>query len=278
MRAPLLALSLLVAALTAVAAGAGILDGEIYVKETASWAAQAFGQDVVTLGVAVPLLILSAVRAGAGSKRAFLIWLGVLVYLMYSYTLYALGVHFNKLFLVYIAILAISTYLFIIAVASADRDGIREAFSERAPARLAGGFLWFVAGMFTLLWLSEIVPALASGQGLKTAAEVALPVNPVHVMDLAFLLPAMYITGALVRRGHTLGYVFAGPLLVSTILLGLAILGMVAAMALRGVPVQGPTAGIMGVVLLAEAVILFLFLREIKSESDAAAGQPLPAA
>src|SRR5687767_13917567 len=107
---PFLWLSLLLAVLVAAASGAGILLEGTYAKESASWAAQGVGQDIVTLTLAVPLLIVSAIEASRGSKRALLVWTGVLVYLVYSYTLYAFFIHFNALFVVYTAALGLSFY------------------------------------------------------------------------------------------------------------------------------------------------------------------------
>ena len=45
--------------------------------------------------------------------RAQLIWLGVLVYLIYTYVTYAFVVRFNPLFLVYVALLGCSLYALI---------------------------------------------------------------------------------------------------------------------------------------------------------------------
>src|SRR5688500_16350163 len=110
---PMLWLSLLLATLVAAAAAAGILLQGTYAKESASWAAQGVGHDIVTLTLVVPLLVVSAIEASRGSKRALLVWAGVLVYLGYSYTLYAFFIHFNALFLVYTAALSLSFYLLI---------------------------------------------------------------------------------------------------------------------------------------------------------------------
>lgn len=43
-----------------------------------------------------------------GSVKAFLVWSGVPLYLIYAYVIYAFDIHFNRLFLVYVAILGLS--------------------------------------------------------------------------------------------------------------------------------------------------------------------------
>src|SRR5688500_3522673 len=117
---PILWLSFLLAALVAAAAAGGIFLEGTYAKESASWAAQGVGQDTITLTLVVPLLIVSAVGASRGSKRALMVWAGVLVYLVYSYTLYAFFIHFNALFLVYTAALGVSFYLLIFGYTTID--------------------------------------------------------------------------------------------------------------------------------------------------------------
>jgi hypothetical protein len=46
-----------------------------------------FGNDWVTLVVAVPLLLTGFVRAAAGSIRGLLLWLGLIGYALYNYAL-----------------------------------------------------------------------------------------------------------------------------------------------------------------------------------------------
>jgi hypothetical protein len=70
-------------------------------------------------------------------------------------------------------------------------------------------FAWFLillATLFTLLWLSEIVPDLLAGDPSRSASDWNVPTNPVHVLDLAFFLPAVFTSGVLLLRRHPLGY------------------------------------------------------------------------
>ena len=56
------------------------------------------------------VLFIAAYFVNKGSVKAFLVWSGVLLYLIYAYVIYAFDVHFNSLFLVYVAILGLSFY------------------------------------------------------------------------------------------------------------------------------------------------------------------------
>src|SRR5512143_476634 len=142
----------------AIAAGSGLLIAGLY-RDGPGLVAQAIGQDAVTIMVALPALIICAFLADRGSQRARLIWLGVLVYVVYTYASYAFGIRFNPLFLIYVALLGCSTYALIGGLVTTDWAGIQAGFTEKTPVRAVSIFLLVIAGLFYLIWLSEPVPA-----------------------------------------------------------------------------------------------------------------------
>jgi hypothetical protein len=66
--------------------------GGLYAYESVSGAAQAIGQDVVTLLVAIPLLLVATSLASRRSLRGQLLQAGVLWYFAYTYLLMAFDV------------------------------------------------------------------------------------------------------------------------------------------------------------------------------------------
>ena len=64
-----------IAVLVAIAAGVGFFIADLY-RDAPANAAQAVGQDLITLIVALPTLLISAILALRGSRRAHLVWLG----------------------------------------------------------------------------------------------------------------------------------------------------------------------------------------------------------
>ena len=159
----LLWLSVPIAGLAMAASLGGVFAESTYAAEAPNWAAQAVGQDAINVLLAYPALLLLAWLAGRGSLRAFLAWLGVVGYSAYSYVLYAGFLHFSGWFLVYVAVLGLSVFAVIGGVAVLDQGTVAAAFSSRTPTRLAGGLLVGLGALFSLLWLSEIVPAAAAG-------------------------------------------------------------------------------------------------------------------
>lgn len=80
--------------------------------------------------------------------------------------------------------------------------------------------------LFALHWLSDIVPSLLSGITPRSITEIGVPVNPIHVLDLAFILPGMIVTAVTARKRSPLGLLFAAPLLTFSAAMGIAILSM----------------------------------------------------
>jgi hypothetical protein len=180
------------------------------------------GQDLLTL-LAVPVLVWTAVRARAGSLRAHVVWLAVLLYVAYSYLMYVVA-PFNDVFLLYVAAIGLSSYGLFNGLVRVDMNVAGAAFAD-LPRRALGGFLVAVGVLFVGLWLSHILPAVPGGvpEGLFV---YDIP-STVHVLDLAYVLPLLIATGILLFRGHAAAPVLATLLLVKMLTLGLALLFMV---------------------------------------------------
>jgi hypothetical protein len=254
-----------VALLVAAASFAGIVLPSTYAAETASWAAQAIGQDWVNLLLVVPCLIVASARAARGSQRWKLILGGALVYGLYAYAIYAFAVHFNRLFLIYCAILGLSFFALAELAGELQRQDPRDWYEPRVPARLAGIFQILVGALFAALWLLEIIPALVTGEAPKSLAEVGLVTNPVHVLDLSLVLPAM-IAGGIALLRHRPAGLFIVPITLSFgLLMSIALEAIFAAMYLRGLSISGAAVGFVTVILVGTLVVLARLLACVRS-------------
>lgn len=247
-------LSVVAAALAALVSTAGIMSDATYAKETANWAAQGAGQDVVTLIVVVPALLATAWYTKRGSVRAFLVWMGLLLYLVYSYILYAFFIHFGVWFPVYVAILGLAFYAFVGGVIHANVYKLGERLIA-IKGRAASIFLMTISGLFYALWMADIVGALARQKAPQSLADTGLSVNPVQVLDLALLLPAAAIVAVLVWRKKALGMMFALPLLTFFAVMGLAIIAIMAMTAYEGFPLAVPPIIMMSMVIVVAAIL-----------------------
>jgi len=197
--------------------------GSIYGRETAAFVDQAIAQDIVNLAVVAPAIIVLALSARRGSLNAYLAWLGAMAFTVYNYVIYTLSIHVGPLFLAWVAVLGLSLYALIGGLAALDPRSVGARFVS-APRRAVGWFLIVIALLFGTLWLTDIVPALLSGQVPAAARDLGLPANPVHVLDLAFYLPAAFTAGLLLLRNDAEGYVLAPALLGFLTLTGLPIM------------------------------------------------------
>ena len=234
----------------------------IYYKESVSWATQAIGQDIVTLGLAVPALLLSALYLGR-SLRAMLIWMGVLVYLIYSYLLYAFYIHFGIMFPVYVAILGLSFYTLLGGISKIDKSKLPQSFVGVKTAPVAA-FLFLFAFLFSAFWITDIVQSILSGIAPVSVMDADLPVNPVHVLDLSFLLPGMMLTAVFLWKRKPLGFLFASAMLGFCALMGSAIISMQYLLENKSVSDPSPVGAIMGVMVLVSLYFLYYLLKDME--------------
>lgn len=192
-----------------------------YAAETANWRLQASGQDVGNL-LAVAVLVTGLIGARRGSLRGLFSWLGSLLYLAYAFVLYAMTIHFGPLFLGYVAGLGLAGYCLILTL-GAPAPAIE--LPTRA-VRVASVVLMVIGVGFALLWLSSILGALVAGHVPAELAEAGLVSNPVHVLDLALVLPAMLLTAVNARRGRPRARFLLAPWLVFSALIGASLVAV----------------------------------------------------
>jgi hypothetical protein len=246
------------------AAGGGLFINGLY-RDNPYFVAQAVGQDFISLAVVLPTLIVTALLASRGSPSARLIWLGGLVYLVYTYVVAAFDVRFNSLFLVYVALLGCSLYALIGGLVTADMSGIKACFTEKTPVKIVSIYLAMLTVLFYFVWLSEIVPALVVGEIPQSIRDNGTPTNAVHVLDIAWILPAFGFTAVRLLRKQALGYILAGVLLSYSVLLILAVLSMVIFMVREGHPVVVPQVVIFGMLLVIGLGMLIWYMKGLKS-------------
>jgi hypothetical protein len=208
--------------------------GSIYAGLTPTFLPQALAQDTANLALASPALLILAALALRSSLRAYLLWLGVLTFTVYNYVIYAFSIPFGPLFLLWVAVLGLSIYALIGGVTAVDHRAVAARFESRRVVVAVAWFLIVTAILFALLWLSEDVPALLAGSRPQSLADMGLPTNPVHILDLGFFLPAVIVTGALLLKRTAFAYTVAPAMIVFLLLTGVPILLTPAVQATRG--------------------------------------------
>lgn len=258
---PAFYLSVGAALAVAASAAGGLWLPETYAKETPSWAAQGLGQDAVDLFLAAPLALIAAFLAQKGKRLFLFVIEGVLLYFIYSYILYAFCVHFNALFFVYCAALGFSVYAFVFWVLGMPPQETGKWFEIRKSMVLPGAFFLALTIFFYFLWLSEDVPALLHGRAPAGLVESGLFTNPVHVLDLSLVLPAMLAASLQLLRKKPFGYWLFPVMGCFSVIMGVAILGMMITLDQKGIANGGGGTAVMGTAVTLNLAVLAYFFR-----------------
>ena len=165
-----------------------------------------FGNDCVTLLVAVPLIWTAQRRARTGSARAVMLRTGATAYVLYNDAFYVFGAQLNVFFPLYIAIGLAAGVALGRTMWSIDAPAVAAAFARGASLRVAGAYLAFVGVALGTIWLWM--------WGAYALAGRPTPIEPeafkvVAALDLLLLVPALAAGGALLVRKRPWGYVLA---------------------------------------------------------------------
>lgn len=231
----IVSLSVIMITSLAVVSYLGGFSSWVYERDSASMATQGIGQDIFDLFIVVPLLIISLARSIQGKRVALFVFTGSVFYVLYSFAIYCFGVHFNNLFLLYCLVFGSSFYIFIMLVYQLNGQDIATWINPDAPHRAIGIYFMVIAVLFYLLWLKDIVPAMAANAVPASISDNNLLTNPVHVMDIAIALPGLIVVALLLFKRHKLGLIFAPVFLIFTILLALALIAMVLSLAFHNI-------------------------------------------
>jgi len=188
-------LSAIIALLAAAASVGGIAIRDLY-RDNHLVTSAFYGNDLVTLLAAVPLLIGSLIFSLRSSLRAQLVWMGMLVYMAYNFAFYLFGAAFNHLFLIYVALFATSVYTIIILLRVLDTIRIGGLFQAGPAIKWISGYMLliglFLGGFHVALSLSYVF----TGEVPELIETVDHPTNLIAALDLSLVVP-LHILGAL---------------------------------------------------------------------------------
>jgi hypothetical protein len=225
------------------------------------------GTALVVLVVGVPLMIGAAVRTAQGSARALVLWLGAVAYLLYQSVLFCFMTPFNRLFLLYVAMLGLSLATGLSVLREVDLLAFSGRLHHRLPVRALAATLLAFVGLNAVAWLARIVPTVFADDPSSVLAGGGLQTNAVWVQDLAFWIPAAVVVGVRMWRRRPWGRLLGGALLVFYVIESLSIASdqWWGARADAGQPdlASMTMVPVFGVVALVAAVPLALYVRNV---------------
>lgn len=263
---PAIVLSVLIAGFAAVASAGGQLIPGLYRDNTfvvSTWR----GNDLVTLLVAVPLLVVSLLLSIRGSARAQLVWIGVLDYMLYNFGFYLFGSAFNLFFLVYAGLFAMSIWAIVYALVRLDIPALVSRFSPRTPVRSIAGFMLFVGlglgTVYVLMWLGFATTA----QVPSIVERTAHPTNVVFALDLSLVIPLLVVGGIWLWRRKPWGYVLSAVVNVKGVVYMLSLCAATLTAFLAGTIDRASEIGLWGAIGIGNLAALLVLLWNLKSET-----------
>ena len=275
-RIELVALCLVVAILTGAAAVVGVFfrgDGSVenvvsprgeryqmivsgvYRYNAQRIVAEGIGWDVFTLFAAVPALLLCLIWLARGTLRARLFALGVLAYLFYQYLMYSVAWAFGPLFLLFVAIFALSLVAIVRIVTTINMEELDPRTGARFPALGMGIFSLAMAALLIIMWLARIV---AATNGQIDGVLLGQTTLVVQALDLGLVVPLAIFTGVTALRRRRIGYLLCSVVVIK----GAAMAAAICAMLVAAWTVEGALEIVPFVIFaVAAAVALWLAFR-----------------
>jgi len=240
----------------------------LYYKDSVSMAPQARAQDIVTLFFGIPLLIISLLLSNKNSIRGKLLLTGTIGYFLYTYASYSFLVTYNIFFLIYVALMSLSFFCFIINFTSPELKCLDKHFKQNFHKKYIGIFTIIIGVVVCFMWLDLIVPSMKNAPTVLEHYTTLV----IQALDLGFIAPLAVISGILLIKNKTLGYLLASIMIIKGTTLLLAVTMMIVFMVSSGVSV--PIMEMLVFPLFAIICIFNLFLIqksiiEIKEQTSA---------
>ncbi len=208
----------------------------LYQFDSVSVASQAIAQDIITMILGIPLLIIALYLSSKGLLKGKLLLSGTLGYFLYTYASYSFLAMYNPLFLIYVLLMSASFFAFTLTMMSFDLEDLSSHFNPKLSVKFISGFLIFIAVSIGLMWLGRIMPPLIKGTAPLDLEHYTTLV--IQALDLGFIVPTAILSGVLLLRRKPIGYLLASVLTIKAITMLTAISAMVIRMSLAGVKVS----------------------------------------
>jgi len=183
-----------IAAILSVSASiAGLLISGMYTSvEPVSLIPGTIAQDLMTIPAGLVLLFLVFTTKQEEYKKQ-IVAIGLLGYLFYGYGLYVIGQVFTPLYLVYMAIFALSFYSLIFGFINIEKEKLNQLFLPEKLRKISVQPI-----VFYPLWIMMLLTQISSGKNVDFIS--------VFVIDLCFIMPAFIIIAILAKRKNPFSY------------------------------------------------------------------------
>lgn len=216
------------------------------------------GNDLVTLLLILPLMVLSIYKTRSGSLRGHLVWMGLLSYMLYNYAFYLFGAAFNWFFPVYVSLFSLSVAALIAGLWGFDVRHLKIDLTQKASLKWISAFLLFLSLPLILVELGQWGNFVLSGK---------VPEVPslIFALDLSIIVPGSVLGSILLWKKQPWGVVLSAIMLVKGFTYGVVLCFSTALIALTSTGGQwDPLMPFYVFVAIGSLTCLLLLLRSIR--------------
>lgn len=219
--------------------------------------------DVINLVIGLPILLISMWLTRRGELVGLLLWPGALLYILYNYITYLVGVPFNLSTLAYFALVFLSAYIIFDLLRRIDQNSIKEQLAQAVTEKVAGWVLVVFGALFFFRATAIIAGAIVN--------QTMIPLSELGLLIADVAISTIWIAGGvLLLQKKPLGYTGGlGLLFVGSVLF----LGLILVLVLQPVLLDAPFKPFDVIVVLIMGMICFipfgLYLRGVVNRDSA---------
>ena len=178
------------------------------------------GTDFTILFIAIPILISALILdiKIKGLKNRIFLMSVISLFTYYSASI-ALGVTYNILHLIYIALFSSSFFGLIIAINSLDKEQVKNSMGDKLPIKGIYIFLLLTGISLIVAWLPDIIKSLVLGCSLELIEIYTTQIT--YVLDMGIIAPTALISLFELRKRSGIGYILLPLLLTVCTIIGI---------------------------------------------------------
>lgn len=159
-----------------------------------------YGNDLVSLLIASPLLAGVLLWLRRHSTRAKFLLLGVLAYVFYNYAFYVFGAALNSFFLLYVALITLSAYALILGVSGFNIEELNAIRWSSVPIKPICSYMFLWGVFLSALWSLQSLNFAVTGTMPAIVTATAHPTNITAALDLSIMVPAVILGATLLWK------------------------------------------------------------------------------
>ncbi len=172
--------------------------------------------DVVNLGIGLPILLFSMRYAQRGRLVGRLLWPGALLYVLYNYLAYLFGAPVGVVTIGYFILVVLSAYLIYCLIKEIDGKAVRQRLEKVAPVRSEGLIMILFGAVFLFRAFNRLFQA-AMGSAALQPPEIGVLVAD-SIVSILWI-----VGGVMLLRRMNLGFVCGLGLLFAASMLFVAL-------------------------------------------------------